>query len=59
MSPRAEASRRVGRAVDVLQLPWADRDIIGRLVEATPGGFADLPEWLRGLVEDAEAQRGV
>jgi hypothetical protein len=57
VTPRAEASRRVGRAVDYLQLPWADRDIIGRLVEATPGGFADLPEWLRTLVKDAEAQK--
>jgi hypothetical protein len=57
VTPRAEASRRVGRAVDRLGLPWADRDIIGRLVETTPGGFADLPEWLRSLVEDAEAQK--
>lgn len=54
MTPRADASRRVGRAVSRLRLPWADRDIIGRLVEATPGGFEDLPEWLRSLVEDAE-----
>lgn len=59
MSPRADASRRVGRAVNVLQLSLADRDIIARLVHDTPGGFEDLPEWLRGLVERAEAQRGV
>lgn len=55
MSPRAQASRRVGRAVNVLGLSLADRDIIARLVRDTPGGFADLPEWLRALVERAEA----
>lgn len=49
----------MGQAVDQLQLPWADRDIIGRLVEATPGGWSDLPEWLRNLVERAERQQGV
>jgi hypothetical protein len=56
VSARADASRRVGKAVNYLQLPMTDRDIIGRLVDDTPGGFSDLPEWLRALVERAEAE---
>lgn len=59
MSPRADASRRIGRAVNRLELSLADRDIIARVVRDTPGGWPDLPQWLRSLVEQAEAQRGV